>query len=59
MSAKRKVIKRIQLGNLVPARKNFDNPQEGRVYCILGLGPTIRAGNPVCLICYMEEDKIM
>lgn len=34
----------INVGNIAKARKNFDDPQEGRVYCIKGVAPTIRSG---------------
>ena len=32
----------LEIGNLVPPRENFDNPQEGRVYGGGGIAPTIR-----------------
>ena len=37
----------IQVGNTVPPRKGFDNPQEGRIYDPQGLSPTLntRGGN--------------
>ena len=35
----------MQIGNIVPSRKGFDNPQEGRVYSIDGIAPCIRVRN--------------
>lgn len=35
------MIELTQIGNLLPARERFDNPQEGRVYLPL-VAPTIR-----------------
>lgn len=32
----------MQIGNLLKPRKGFDNPQEGRVYDIGDVSPTIR-----------------
>lgn len=32
----------MQIGNIVPPRKGFDNPQDGRVYAIEGIAPCIR-----------------
>ena len=32
----------MNVGNTVNARKNFDDPQEGRVYHPKGVAPTIR-----------------
>ena len=34
----------INVGNTANARKNFDDPQEGRVYHPKGVAPTIRSG---------------
>ena len=34
----------MNVGNTVKARKNFDDPQEGRVYHPKGVAPTIRSG---------------
>lgn len=33
----------INVGNIAKARRNFDDPQDGRVYCIKGVAPTIRS----------------
>ena len=44
----------INVGNTVNARKNFDDPQEGRVYHPKGVAPTIRScggGKYLILIC--------
>lgn len=32
----------MQIGNLLPPRKGFDDPQEGRVYTVDDVSPTIR-----------------
>lgn len=32
----------MQIGNILPPRKGFDNPQEGRVYSTEDVGPTMR-----------------
>lgn len=32
----------MQIGNILPPRKGFDNPQEGRVYTVDDVSPTIR-----------------
>jgi hypothetical protein len=37
----------INVGNIAKARRNFDDPQEGRVYCTKGVAPTIRSGEAV------------
>ena len=34
----------MNVGNTVKARKNFDDPQEGRVYHPKGVAPTICSG---------------
>ena len=34
----------MNVGNTVKERKNFDDPQEGRVYHPKGVAPTIRSG---------------
>ena len=34
----------MNFGNTAKARKNFDDPQEGRVYHPKGVAPTIRSG---------------
>ena len=34
----------MNVGNTANARKNFDDPQEGRVYHPKGVAPTIRSG---------------
>ena len=34
----------MNVGNTVKARKNFDDPKEGRVYHQKGVAPTIRSG---------------
>lgn len=34
----------INVGNTANERKNFDDPQEGRVYHPKGVAPTIRSG---------------
>ena len=34
----------MNVGNTTKARKNFDDPQEGRVYHPKGVAPTIRSG---------------
>ena len=44
-----------EVGNFVPPRKNFDNPQEGRVYTDEGLSPTIRTCAPYWIVCYYED----
>lgn len=31
----------MNVGNTAKARKNFDDPQEGRVYSALGVAPTV------------------
>ena len=44
----------MNVGNTVKARKNFDDPQEGRVYHQKGVAPTIRSvwgGKYLVLIC--------
>lgn len=44
----------MNVGNTANARKNFDDPQEGRVYHPKGVAPTIRSrggGNYLVLIC--------
>ena len=44
----------MNVGNTVKERKNFDDPQEGRVYHPKGVAPTIRScggGNYLVLIC--------
>ena len=44
----------INVGNTVKERKNFDDPQEGRVYHPKGVAPTIRTcggGKYLVLIC--------
>ena len=44
----------MNVGNTVKARKNFDDPQEGRVYHPKGVSPTIRykgGGKYLVLIC--------
>ena len=33
----------MNVGNTIKARKNFDDPQEGRVYHPKGVAPTIRS----------------
>lgn len=40
----------MNVGNTAKARKNFDDPQEGRVYCIKGVAPTIRSGGDKYLV---------
>jgi hypothetical protein len=35
----------IQIGNFVPPRKGFENPQDGRVYSTEGIAPMIRVRN--------------
>lgn len=35
-------VKVMQIGNIVPPRKGFSNPQEGRVYSVFGIAPCIR-----------------
>lgn len=37
----------INVGNTANARKNFDGPQDGRVYHPKGVAPTIRTGGGV------------
>ena len=34
----------MNVGNTAKERKNFDDPQEGRVYHPKGVAPTIRSG---------------
>ena len=34
----------MNVGNTTKARKNFDDPQDGRVYHPKGVAPTIRSG---------------
>ena len=45
----------MNVGNTANARKNFDDPQEGRVYHPKGVAPTIRTcgggGKYLVLIC--------
>ena len=44
----------MNVGNTTNARKNFDDPQDGRVYHPKGVAPTIRAcggGKYLVLIC--------
>ena len=44
----------MNVGNTVKERKNFDDPQEGRVYHPKGVAPTIRScggGKYLALIC--------
>ena len=43
----------MNVGNTVKARKNFDDPQDGRVYHPKGVAPTIRykGGKYLVLIC--------
>ena len=44
----------MNVGNTTKARKNFDDPQEGRVYHPKGVAPTIRScggGKYLVLIC--------
>ena len=45
----------MNVGNTAKARKNFDDPQEGRVYHPKGVAPTIRhkggGGKYLGLIC--------
>ena len=44
----------MNVGNTTKARKNFDDPQEGRVYHTKGVAPTIRhkgVGKYLVLIC--------
>ena len=33
----------IELGNMNPPKKNFQNPQVSRIYSIEGIAPTLRA----------------
>ena len=40
----------INVGNTAKARKNFDDPQEGRVYHQKGVAPTIRSGGGKYLV---------
>lgn len=37
----------MNVGNNANARKNFDNPHDGRVYNPKGVAPTIRSGGGV------------
>lgn len=32
----------MQIGNIVPPRKGFDNPQEGGLYSVEGVAPCLR-----------------
>ena len=44
----------MNVGNTAKARKNFDDPQDGRVYHPKGVAPTIRykgGGKYLVLIC--------
>ena len=44
----------MNVGNTAKARKNFDDPQDGRVYHPKGVAPTIRTcggGKYLVLIC--------
>lgn len=51
----------MQIGNLLkPRDSGFDNPQEGRIYSVRGIAPTINTSGggqrePLILIC--EEKK--
>lgn len=45
----------VQIGNLLPPRKGFANPQEGRVYLPSGLGMTIRDDSRYWVITVSEE----
>ena len=40
----------MNVGNTTKARKNFDDPQEGRVYHPKGVAPTIRSGGGKYLV---------
>ena len=40
----------MNVGNTAKARKNFDDPQEGRVYHPKGVAPTIRSGGGKYLV---------
>lgn len=50
----------IQICNITPPRRGFDNPQEGRVYSIEGIAPCIRNDSRFYIVVYEEgeyEDK--
>ena len=40
----------MNVGNTAKARKNFDDPQDGRVYHPKGVAPTIRSGGDKILV---------
>lgn len=45
-----------QIGNILPPRERFDNPQEGRVYLPI-IAPTIRDDSRYWFL-LNEEDKV-
>ena len=45
----------MNVGNTVKARKNFDDPQDGRVYHPKGVAPTIRSGVGKYLVLICEK----
>lgn len=47
----------MQIGNILPPRKGFDNPQEGRVYSTWDVSPTIRNDSRYWIIEVYEEDN--
>ena len=48
----------IQICNITPPRRGFDNPQEGRVYSIEGIAPCIRNDSRFNIVEYEEENNI-
>ena len=47
----------MQIGNILPPRKGFDNPQEGRVYTVDDVSPTIRNDSRYWILDVYELDK--
>lgn len=47
----------MQIGNLLPDRKGFNNPQEGRVYDKDDISPTIRNDSRYWILEVYEDDN--
>lgn len=47
----------MQLGNLLEPREGFDNPQEGRVYSVEDVSPTIRNDSRYWIVEKDEDDS--
>lgn len=48
----------IQIGNLTPPRKNFSNPQEGRLYSVEGIAPCLRTNGEFYIAVYEENIEL-